>query len=307
MLPGSEGRSNPGDARTAEPIFAATPALVALPAGVQPLRRNRSPGQSLPGLLPRARTVAPALRVSPMRNPDRRRVCGGPRAGRGRVRRLSGLPRQSSSVRPGSRTVELRPASQQSRSPDEVLPGSGGGGSPRTTSRARAGGADPAPGARCGSRAAALQAPPPQAGIQPRRGVGGHCPARPRPATATVRTHRPPPLSSPGEGTKRGGTLRERRGCVHDSPVALPDETSGDCRRRADHGRHRIRAGAGAARARCGMDRGLVLCPSHPRLSGGPWTILAGTSAAATAREDANRRKRLRGSNRTIISVSTNI
>ena len=119
---------------------------------------------------------------------------------------------------------------------------SGGCGGPWAASRARAGGTDPAHGARCGNRAAALQTPPPQARIQPRRGTGDHSAARPRPATAKIRTHRPPPLSGPGEGTKRGGTLRERRGCVHGSPVALPDETSSDCRRRADHRGHRVRA-----------------------------------------------------------------
>ena len=266
IRPGSEGRSGTGGARTAEPHFAEPRSLVAVPAGLQPLRRSRSPAQSLPGLLPRARSVATGFRVSPMCNPNHCRARGLPRADRGHGRTLSGLPRESASIRPGGRSVELRAASRQSRSPDEVLSGSGGCGSPRTTSRARVGGTDPTHRARRGDRAAAVQTPPPPAWIQPRRRAGDHGSTQLRPATPGVRTHRPAPLAAPGQGPQRGGEICECREGVHGSPVAGRDETSCDCRRCADHRRHRIRAVAGAPGAGRGMDRSLVLRQSHPRL-----------------------------------------
>ena len=267
---------------------------VALPAVVQPVRRDRGSVRPLHGLRTLARGTAPSRRLSALRSPARG-GCTGERRHRsdsgtadGRDRAVSDLPQSVSSVRSGGRTLELRPTVERPHPSHEVPPGPRGGRRARTTPRPRADGSIRLPDARCGDRATAVQAAAPLPRIQPCRGAGRHCPRRAESGTTTEGPHRPAPLAAASQGRKRSGAPRERSGHFHRSPVAIRSSTRRDRGRRADDRCHRVRARGGAPGRRSGTDRSLVLRPDSSCLNldrtSFPVTLL-GRSRAGPARE----------------------
>ena len=248
---------------------------MALPAGVQSVRRDRGPVRPLRGLRTLSRGTAPSHRLPALCGPARggrtgergHRDDSGTAGGGGRTVSLSGLPQSISSVRSGGRTLELRPAVERPHPSHEVPPGPRGGRRARTTPRGGADGSIRLHNARCGDRATSVQAPAPLPRIQPCRGAGRHCPRRAGSGATTEGPHRPAPHAAAGQGPKCGGAPRECRGRVHRSPVAIRSTTGRDRGRRVDDRRHRIRARGGAPGRRSGTDRSLVLRPDSSCLN----------------------------------------
>ena len=187
---------------------------VALPAVVQPVRRDRGSVRPLHGLRTLARrhcSFAPPVRSAQPRSrwlhrrtqaPQRLRYRDGRDPRRVRPASIS-LLRSIGWSHPGASSTVERPHPSH-----EVPPGPRGGRRARTTPRPRADGSIRLPDARCGDRATAVQAAAPLPRIQPCRGAGRHCPRRAESGTTTEGPHRPAPLAAASQAEAQRSATR---------------------------------------------------------------------------------------------------
>ena len=180
-------------------------ARLALPEDVQPLRRGRGSARSLPRLRTLPGGAAASRGLPALRGSAPHGCRGGGGARRFGARAVSRVPRTTSSLRPGGRTVELRTSAQQPHPSHEVSPGALGRGRPRAPPRARGGVPPRLCDARRGDRTAHLPTAAPPARIQPRGRAGRHRPAGAGSPAAAEGPHRQAPHAASGEGGKRGG------------------------------------------------------------------------------------------------------